>query len=213
MKQQWADEELLEAWQIWPAEQHMIEKKRGVTRLVFALFLKFFQIDGRFPSGAFEIPAQAVRFVAAQVGVEATELYDYSWEGRALKYHRAEIREWCGFREVRATDMEGFKRWLVEEANWNSANDFILIGKKGEITTNKQNDMEMSLLCLHLIQASLVYVNTLMIQEVLEDPQMLELMTPRDLGALSPLLTSHVTPFGRFDLDMTTRLPLKASNA
>lgn len=29
MKQQWADEELLEAWQIWPAEQHMIEKKRG----------------------------------------------------------------------------------------------------------------------------------------------------------------------------------------
>lgn len=61
--------------------------------------------------------------------------------------------------------------------NWNGANDFTLFGKKGEISTNKQHDMEVSLLCLHLIQAS------------------------------------HVTPFGRFDLDMTSRLPLKASAA
>ena len=116
MKQRWTEEELREAWQIWPAEQHMIEKKRGATRLGFALLLKFFQIEGRFPGGAIEIPAQAVRFVAEQVGVEATALRDYSWKGRALKYHRAQIREWCGFRESYAADMKGFKRWLVEEA-------------------------------------------------------------------------------------------------
>ena len=116
MKQRWTEEEPREAWQIWPAEQHMIEKKRGATRLGFALLLKFFQIEGRFPGGAIEIPAQAVRFVAEQVGVEATALRDYSWKGRALKYHRAQIREWCGFREGCAADMKGFKRWLVEEA-------------------------------------------------------------------------------------------------
>lgn len=116
MKQRWTEEELREAWQIWPAEQHMIEKKRGATRLGFALLLKFFQIEGHFPGGAIEIPAQAVRFVAEQVGVEATALRDYSWKGRALKYHRAQIREWCGFREGCAADMKGFKRWLVEEA-------------------------------------------------------------------------------------------------
>ena len=115
MKQRWTDEELRESWQIWSAEQSMIEKKRGATRLGFALLLKFFQIDGRFPNGAFEIPAQAVRFMAEQVGVEAGELYDYPWKGRVLKYHRAEIREWCGFREIRAADMAGFKRWLVEK--------------------------------------------------------------------------------------------------
>ena len=81
------------------------------------------------------------------------------------------------------------------------------------MATNKRGDQGIGLLCLLLIQVSLVYINTLMIQEVLEDPVLLDRMTPRDLGALSPLLTSHVTPFGRFDLDMTTRLPLKVAAA
>lgn len=49
-----------------------------------------------------------------------------------------------------------------------------------------------------------------MIQEVLDDPKLLNRMTPRDLSALTPLLTAHITPFGRFDLDLGTRLPLKA---
>ncbi|KHK00139.1 Tn3 family transposase [Desulfovibrio sp. TomC] len=66
--------------------------------------------------------------------------------------------------------------------NWNGTNDFILFGKKGELATNKPYDMEMSLLCLHLIQVSLVYINARMIQEVLEDPVLLDRMTPRDLG-------------------------------
>jgi len=35
-------------------------------------------------------------------------------------------------------------------------------------------------------------------------------MTPRDLGALSPLLTQHVNPYGRFELDLDTRLELEA---
>lgn len=55
----------------------------------------------------------------------------------------------------------------------------------------------------------LSYINTIMIQEVLEDPTLLDTMTPRDRAGLSPLLTGHVTPFGRFDLDLETRLPLK----
>jgi len=31
---------------------------------------------------------------------------------------------------------------------------------------------------------------------------------PRDPGALSPLLTQHINPYGRFELDMEARLPL-----
>jgi len=95
--------------------------------------------------------------------------------------------------------------------SWNAANDLILFGRKGELATNRREDWEMGLLCLHLIQASLVYINTIMIQEVLEDLGLLGRMEPRDLAALSPLLTVHVTPFGRFDLDLETRLPLKAT--
>ena len=68
----------------------------------------------------------------------------------------------------------------------------------------------MSLLCLHLLQASMVYINTLMIQQVLGEPAWLERMTLRDLAALSPLITQHINPYGYFDLDMDERLELAA---
>ncbi len=51
--------------------------------------------------------------------------------------------------------------------NWNSANSFIFYGKSGEIATNRRDDQEVSVLCLHLLQICLVYINTLMIQQVL----------------------------------------------
>ena len=112
---------------------------------------------------------------------------------------------------------EDLRREVNEGLNvvesWNAANDLILFGRKGELATNRREDQEMGLLCLHLIQASLVYINTIMIQEVLEDPELLGRMAPRDLAALSPLLTAHVTPFGRFDLDLETRLPLKLATS
>ena len=54
--------------------------------------------------------------------------------------------------------------------NWNSANDFILYGKGGEFASNKLESQELLMLSLHLLQVSLVYVNTLMIQHVLEEP-------------------------------------------
>ena len=60
------------------------------------------------------------------------------------------------------------------------------------------------------MKASLVYVNTLMIQQVLVDPEWYELMTDRDLAALSPLMTQHINPYGRFELDLDTRLPIDA---
>ena len=94
--------------------------------------------------------------------------------------------------------------------SWNSANGFIYYGKRGEISTNRKDHQEMSLLCLHLLQASMVYINTLMIQQVIEEPGWSERMTPRDLAALSPLITLHINPYGRFELDMAARLELAA---
>ncbi len=46
--------------------------------------------------------------------------------------------------------------------SWNSANDFIFFGKGGEIASNRADDQEISMPSLHLVQLSLVYVNTLM---------------------------------------------------
>ena len=50
--------------------------------------------------------------------------------------------------------------------NWNSANGFIFYGKSGEIATNRLDDQELSVLSLHLLQACLVYINTLMLQDI-----------------------------------------------
>jgi hypothetical protein len=33
-------------------------------------------------------------------------------------------------------------------------------------------------------------------------------LTPRDYAALTPLIWEHVNPYGRFELDMSTRLAL-----
>jgi TnpA family transposase len=90
--------------------------------------------------------------------------------------------------------------------NWNSANGFIFFGKGGEISSNRLQDQEMSVFALHLLQNSLVYVNTLMLQQILAEPAWRNRMTPEDWRALSPLLYPHVNPYGQFDLDLDDRI-------
>jgi hypothetical protein len=47
-----------------------------------------------------------------------------------------------------------------------------------------------------------------MIQQVLGEDPWANAMSPDDLRALSPLLYSHVNPYGVFSLDLSTRLPI-----
>ncbi len=92
--------------------------------------------------------------------------------------------------------------------HWNSANDFIFFARRGEFSSNRREDQELSMLSLHLLQNCMVYINTLMVQQVLARPKWKDRLTPRDLHALTPLFWGHVNPYGRFDLDMRTRLEL-----
>ncbi|ABI60737.1 Tn3 family transposase [Nitrosomonas eutropha] len=91
---------------------------------------------------------------------------------------------------------------------WNGATDFVFFARRGEMSSNRKEDHEISMLSLHLIQNCMVYINTLMIQKILAQPHWQGRMTPRDYAALTPLIWEHVNPYGRFDLDMTARLPL-----
>lgn len=90
--------------------------------------------------------------------------------------------------------------------NWNSANGFVFFGKGGEIATNRIDEQQLSVLALHLLQASLVYVNTRVLQSVLVEPKWTGRMTPDDYRGLTPLIYSHVNPYGRFDLDLNSRI-------
>jgi TnpA family transposase len=89
--------------------------------------------------------------------------------------------------------------------NWNSANGFIFYGDGSEIASNRIEDQELSVLSLHLLQLCLVYVNTLMIQQVLKESVWHGRMTAADFRALTPLIYAHINPYGWFELDMDKR--------
>lgn len=96
--------------------------------------------------------------------------------------------------------------------NWNSVNSFIHFGQNSKIVSNNLEDQELSMLCMHLLQVSLNYINTLMLQEVLSEPVWSERMTVEDWRGLNPLGYAHVT-YGNFTCNMNKRIKLKTKAA
>ena len=107
--------------------------------------------------------------------------------------------------ELRREIHEGLN--VIESSN--SVNDFILYGKAGEISTNRREDQELTMLCLHLLQNSLVYINTLMLQSVLSHPQWEDKLTKEDKRGITPLFYGHVNPYGLILIDLDQRISLE----
>ncbi|MFT7595373.1 MAG: TnpA family transposase, partial [Paracoccaceae bacterium] len=105
---------------------------------------------------------------------------------------------------------EAFRREINEGLNvvenWNSANGFVFFGKGGEIATNRVTDQETSAHALHLLQSSLVYVNTRMVQSVLRQPRLQNSLSEEDHRGLTPLIYAHINPYGRFEVDLNKRI-------
>lgn len=91
---------------------------------------------------------------------------------------------------------------------WNGANSIIFYGKNSEIASNRRDEHEMSVLYLRICQAALVYVNVLMIQDILDDPYSPTELNTEDERGLTPLFWSHVLPYGEVKLNMNSRLAL-----
>jgi TnpA family transposase len=110
----------------------------------------------------------------------------------------------------RYLQQEAFRREIHEDLNvvenWNSANGFVFFGKGSEMATNRIDEQEFSALALHMLQASLAYVNARMVQTALAEPLWESRMAPEDYRGLTPLIYAHVSPYGRFDLDLDSRI-------
>ncbi|MFE1973140.1 DUF4158 domain-containing protein [Streptomyces hygroscopicus] len=93
VRQDWEPEDLIEVWTLLDDDEKRLRNKSGANRLGFALLLKFFEVEARFPESTEEIPAPAVAYVAQQVKVAPEEFAAYDWAGRAISRHRMEIRD------------------------------------------------------------------------------------------------------------------------
>jgi hypothetical protein len=113
MKRCWNADELLEHWTLTSGELALLHNKTEHNRLGFALLLKFFQIEGRFPQYRQEVPDTAVTHVAKQVNVAPELVLHYDWRGRSIEYHRAQIRDALGFRTATVQDAQELTEWLV----------------------------------------------------------------------------------------------------
>ena len=115
MKRQWDIEELIEHFTLVEDDLDALVNKAGPTRLGYALLLKCFQYEGRFPLAKYDIPKAVVDYVARQLKLDPTLYALYDWEGRTIKGHRTQIREHLEFREATVLDTEEMKRWLISE--------------------------------------------------------------------------------------------------
>lgn len=104
MKRQWSPEELVEQFTLLPNETALLENKSGPNCLGLALLLKFFQIEAKFPTSRSQVPQPVISYVARQLDLSPRAYRDYEWQGRTIERHRAEVREFFGFRESTIQD-------------------------------------------------------------------------------------------------------------
>jgi hypothetical protein len=102
MKRQWESEELVEYFILLPQEQFLLTRHptraKSYNQLGWAVLLKFFQLEERFPSHKNEIHKVVVSFIAQQLHLSHADYFQYPWQGRTFKLHCAQIREFLGFR-------------------------------------------------------------------------------------------------------------------
>jgi TnpA family transposase len=90
--------------------------------------------------------------------------------------------------------------------SWNAGNAVLHYGKGGDIPGNRRDEQELTVLCLRVLQASVSYLNTLLIQDVLDGGALK--LAAEDQRAITPLFWSHIAPYGEVTLDMTRRISL-----
>jgi hypothetical protein len=114
MRQDWHPEELDRYWTLSGEERGLLANKTSATRLGFAILLKSFQFDGRFPARREDVSAGIVRHLSNQTGALAETFWQEEWNERTQRHQRAQIREHFGFQLFHAEDEVDFLASLME---------------------------------------------------------------------------------------------------
>jgi TnpA family transposase len=117
------------------------------------------------------------------------------------------LAHWLRNRDLQRETESGLN--VVE--NYNGVNDYIRFGKRGELASNHREEQELGMLCLQILQSCLAFINTLMIQDTLAQPEWAHTLTDVDRRGLTPLFHSNMTPYGIMRLRPDRRLDLSAS--
>jgi Domain of unknown function (DUF4158) len=70
MQRHWTDHDLETYWSFSSEEFKLLPQRDASSRLGVAASLKFFQLEGSFPSSGRDIPAVALHYMAQQLDVE-----------------------------------------------------------------------------------------------------------------------------------------------
>ena len=115
MQRHWNDHELETYWSFSSDELQLLPHGDASSRLGVAASLKFFQLEGYFPSSGRDIPSAAVDYMAKQLDVEPNAIWDYDWQGRTGKRYRGRLRTALGVRPATDDDVNAVETWLRED--------------------------------------------------------------------------------------------------
>lgn len=91
--------------------------------------------------------------------------------------------------------------------SWNAGNTVVYFGKGGDIPGRRRDEQELTVLCLRVLQASISYLNTLLIQDILTSGTIR--LSAEDRRGITPLIWAHITPYGEVSVDLSRRLSLR----
>ncbi len=115
MKQNWSESELIESWDLTDSERNLLDQRTEHGLLGFAILLKFFQLEGRFPLNHKEVPSVVVKFMAGICCLPVSAWNEFSFKGRSGERTRAQIRDFLGFRPATLADGAQIQAWLCQE--------------------------------------------------------------------------------------------------
>jgi len=91
VRRDWEPEDIIACWTLVEDDLPNLAGRNHANLLGFSLLLKFFELEGRFPDHAGEVPQPAVEYVAQQVKVPLEAWVDYAWSGSTIKLHRSQV--------------------------------------------------------------------------------------------------------------------------